>query len=139
MPMPDYASVDEYLAAQEPSAARVLKAVRAAIRKAIPRAEESISYKIPTYKIGGVAVIFFAAWKQHWSLYPASELVTNTLAAQLKKYEVHKGTIKLPYEAPPATLIAAIARLRAKEVAAKAKTKTKTKSRRARPAESSAT
>jgi len=47
--------------------------VRAIIRKALPAVEEVISYQIPAYKIGGTLVIFFAGWKQHFSLYPASE------------------------------------------------------------------
>jgi uncharacterized protein YdhG (YjbR/CyaY superfamily) len=130
MGMPDFASVEDYLAAQPDDVARVLKIVRSTIRKAIPKAEESVTYKIPTYKLDGVAVIFFAAWKKHWSLYPATTLVTTTCKRGLAPYEVQKGTIKFPYDAkPPATLIAKIAKLRASEVSAKAKPKPKAKAK----------
>lgn len=45
------ASVDEYLAAQTPEARAVLARVRATIKKALPRATERISYRIPTYDV----------------------------------------------------------------------------------------
>ena len=32
-----------------------------------------ISYQIPAYKLhGGAVIIYFAGWKQHYSLYPAT-------------------------------------------------------------------
>jgi uncharacterized protein YdhG (YjbR/CyaY superfamily) len=116
MAMPTFDSVDDYLDAQEPDIKKTLKVVRATIKKAIPKAEESVSYKIPTYKIDGTAVIFFAAWKKHWSLYPITAVVTRTLQKELAGHEVQKGTLKLPYdEKPPTALITKIAKLRARE------------------------
>lgn len=98
--------------------------MRGAIAKALPGAEESISYQIPAYKRGGTAVIYFAAWKQHWSLYPASAAVVAALGDALAPYKVSKGTIRFALSQPvPATLIARIAKLRAKEVAAAKKAK----------------
>jgi uncharacterized protein YdhG (YjbR/CyaY superfamily) len=38
----------------------------------VPKAEEAISYQIPTFKLHGSYVVYFAGWKQHYSLYPAS-------------------------------------------------------------------
>jgi len=46
--------------------------VRAKIRKALPDAQEVISYKIPACKLNGKLILYFAAWKEHYSLYPAS-------------------------------------------------------------------
>jgi uncharacterized protein YdhG (YjbR/CyaY superfamily) len=46
-------SVDEYIASQPEVVQGVLRRVRNAIRKAVPDAEEVISYKIPTYKLHG--------------------------------------------------------------------------------------
>lgn len=66
-------SIDEYIAAFAPDVQRVLKRVRSAIRKAVPGAEEAISYGIPTYKTRGRPVIYFAGWKQHYSLYPSTK------------------------------------------------------------------
>jgi uncharacterized protein YdhG (YjbR/CyaY superfamily) len=110
-------SVDEYIAAQPTAVQDILTRVRSAIRKAIPLAEETISYKIPTYKLNNRAVLYFAGWKQHYSLYPVSEHVVATLKADLASYEIKKSTIRFPLSQPvPVTLIARIAKFRAKEV-----------------------
>lgn len=122
----DFRSIDEYVAAQPAAAQAVLARVRSAIAKALPGAEEAISYQIPAFKRGGTAVIHFAAWKQHYSVYPASAAVVAALAGALAPYQVSKGTIRFPLSQPvPATLIARIAKLRAKEVAAAKKAKAK--------------
>jgi uncharacterized protein YdhG (YjbR/CyaY superfamily) len=111
-------SVDAYIAAQPEEAQAALKRVRNIIRKAMPKAGEVISYKIPTYKLHGSAVLYFAGWKKHYSLYP----VTDRLAAAFKKdfatYAVSKGTIRFPLGEPvPKELIERIAKFRADEVA----------------------
>ncbi len=116
-------SVDDYIAAQPEAVRGSLREVRAAIRKAIPKAEEVISYKIPAYRLPGGVVIFFAGWKKHYALYPATDGVVSTFAKELAPYDVEKGTIRFPYgEAIPVALIGRIAKLRAAEVAGAAKT-----------------
>jgi uncharacterized protein YdhG (YjbR/CyaY superfamily) len=113
----DFKSVDEYIASQPLAAQSVLKLVRNAIRKAIPAADEVISYKIPTYKLHGAAVIYFAGWKQHYSLYPANDAILANFNEDLAPYEVNKGTIRFPLSKPvPVKLIERIARFRATEV-----------------------
>src|SRR4029453_7229736 len=69
----DFKSVDQYIAAQPKAAQAVLKRVRSAIRKAVPGADEVISYQIPAYKLQGHTVIYFAGWKEHYSIYPAND------------------------------------------------------------------
>jgi uncharacterized protein YdhG (YjbR/CyaY superfamily) len=61
-------SVTQYIAAQPEPARRVLRHVRAALRKALPGADEVISYNIPAFKIDRGVVLYFAGWKRHWSL-----------------------------------------------------------------------
>jgi uncharacterized protein YdhG (YjbR/CyaY superfamily) len=113
-----FKTVDDYIALQPEATRRVLERVRATLRKALPRAEEVISYQIPAYKMPGGAVIYFAGWKQHYSLYPASARVAETFEKELAPYRVSKGTIRFPLSEPiPVRLIERIARLRAKEVA----------------------
>ena len=73
----DFKTVDEYLATMPDASRKVLNEVRAIIRRALPDAEEVISYQIPAYKRDGVAVIYFAGWKQHFSLYPVGEVVCH--------------------------------------------------------------
>jgi uncharacterized protein YdhG (YjbR/CyaY superfamily) len=75
-------------------------------------------------------VIYFAGWKQHYSLYPATEQVVAALRDELVPYERSKGTIRFPLTDPvPVALIATIARLRASEVTARASVKVTAKQR----------
>jgi uncharacterized protein YdhG (YjbR/CyaY superfamily) len=114
----DFKSVDEYIASQSEAVQSVLKRVRTAIRKAVPGAEEVISYKIPAYKLHGRPVLYFAGWKQHYSLYPATGHVVAAFKDDLAPYEINKGTIRFPLSQPvPAGLIERIAKFRAKDVA----------------------
>jgi uncharacterized protein YdhG (YjbR/CyaY superfamily) len=113
-----FASVDDYIAAQPESVHAALSRVRTAIRKALPKADEVISYQIPTYKLDGRAVFYFAGWKEHFSLYPASPELLAAFKKELAAYEINKSTIRFPLNKPvPATLIARIAKWRAKEIA----------------------
>jgi uncharacterized protein YdhG (YjbR/CyaY superfamily) len=110
-------SVDEYIAAQPEAAQTALDRVRRTIRKAVPKAEESISYKIPTYKLHGERLLYFAGWKQHYSLYPATKRLLAALKEDLKPYEVVKSTVRFSLAAPvPVKLIERIAKFRAKEI-----------------------
>lgn len=120
----DVKSVDEYIASQPETVQAILERVRSAIRTALPEAEEVISYKIPTYKLRGGAVLYFAGWKQHYSLYPATERVVAAFKDELASYHVNKGTIRFPHSQPvPVKLIGRIAKFRAKEVARRVKEK----------------
>lgn len=71
----DFKSVDEYIASQPEAVQGILGRVRSTICKAVPGAEEVISYKIPAYKLHSRPVLYFAGWKRHYSLYPATERV----------------------------------------------------------------
>ena len=124
MPKTDFKSVDEYIAAQPEQTQAVLRQVRGTLRKALPAAEEVISYQIPAYKLHGDRVIYFAGWKQHFSLYPAGERLVAAFKKELQGREISKGTIRFPLaESVPDKLIERIAKYRAKEVAERAKAK----------------
>ena len=116
-----FQSVDEYIAAQPSAVQGLLGSVRSAIRKALPEAEEVISYQIPTYKLHGTAIIYFAGWKKHYSIYPASDRMLAEFRTELTPYQINKATIRFPLSAPvPVKLIERLARFRAQEIAAKA-------------------
>jgi uncharacterized protein YdhG (YjbR/CyaY superfamily) len=118
----DFKSVDEYISTKPEDVQAVLQRVRSTIHEAVPAAEEVISYQIPAYKLHGAAVIYFAAWKQHYSLYPATDRVVEAFRDELAPYEVSKGTIRFPLSQPvPVKLIGRIVKLRAKEEAERAK------------------
>jgi uncharacterized protein YdhG (YjbR/CyaY superfamily) len=118
----DFKSVDEYIASQPEAVQEMLERVRSTIRKAVPEAEEVISYKIPAYKLQSGPVLYFAGWKRHYSLYPATKRVVAAFKNKLAPYEISKGTIRFPLSQPvPVRLIGRIAKFRAKEVAEPAK------------------
>jgi uncharacterized protein YdhG (YjbR/CyaY superfamily) len=127
----DFHTVDGYLATKAAPVRAVLERVRSAIRKALPGAEEGISYQIPAFRSPGGVVLFFAGWKEHFSIYPASERVVELLRDELASYEISKGTIRFPYSRRvPVRLIAGIAKIRAKEVDERVATKRATKPRK---------
>jgi len=114
-----YESVAQYLLAQPPELRALLEKVRTVIRKALPEAEEIISYQIPAYKWQGKPVLYFAGWKEHFSLYPASAALVKALSARLGGVEISKGTLRFPLTGKlPTKLISDIARFRASEVQA---------------------
>jgi uncharacterized protein YdhG (YjbR/CyaY superfamily) len=118
----DFKSVDQYIASHPRAVQRVLKRVRSTIRKAVPGAEEMISYRIPTYKLHGRPVLYFAGWSQHYSLYPCTDHLVAAFKEELAPYKVNKGTIRFPLsETVPVKLIEGIAKFRAKEVAEREK------------------
>lgn len=109
-------TIDAYIAAQPDAVRPLLVRLRAIIRKALPEAEEAISYQIPTFKIGGKPVIYFAGWKAHVALYPATGRVATELADEIAPYKVSKGTLQFPLGKPiPVRLVTRIAKLRAEE------------------------
>jgi uncharacterized protein YdhG (YjbR/CyaY superfamily) len=114
-------SVDGYIAARSAPVRRVLGRVRRAIRAAVPGVEERISYGIPAYALKGRTFLYFAAWKRHYSLYPAGKRLVAAFAHALTPYDVKGSTIRFPLSEPvPSALIARLARFRAKEIAGRA-------------------
>jgi uncharacterized protein YdhG (YjbR/CyaY superfamily) len=111
-------SVDDYIAGQPEPARPALERVRATIRKALPRATEGISHQIPIYKLDGAMVLYFAGFKNHYSVYPATAHVVGALKEELAGSLHGKATIRFAYTEPvPTRLITRIAKLRAAEVA----------------------
>jgi uncharacterized protein YdhG (YjbR/CyaY superfamily) len=118
----DPGSVSEYIAAQPEAVQEILGRVRSTIRKAVPEAQEVISYKMPTYTLYGDRLLYFAVWKQHYSIYAATEQVVAAFRDELASYKIDKGTIRFPLSGPvPVKLIGRIAKFRAKEIAERRK------------------
>ena len=115
-------SVDEYIAAQPEGVRPKLEQVRAAIRAAVPEAVEEIGYRMPGYKLHGKPMLYFAGFKDHYSLFAASGTFLSALEDELRGYELRKGTIHFPLTKPvPVKLITRIAKLRAAGIAPAAK------------------
>ena len=112
-------STDRYIAAQPEAVRPKLEQVREAIRRAVPDAVEVFGYGMPGYKLHGKPMLYFAGFKQHYSVFAASGSFFATLADELKGYETRKGTVQFPLDQPvPVKLITRIAKLRAAGIAA---------------------
>ncbi|HSC89560.1 MAG TPA: DUF1801 domain-containing protein [Polyangiaceae bacterium] len=117
MPSSGPSTVDEYIATFPSEVQSRLEKVRRAIVSGLPKtAEPCISYRIAAFRVDGRVAIYFAGWKEHYSIYPASESLVGALGDRLAGYEVQKGTIRFPLKAAvPTGLIRAIAAFRAAE------------------------
>lgn len=111
------ASVDEYLAAVPEPARSALHSLRAVIRDAAPDATEQISYGMPSYKQGR-ALVSFAAFKHHCSLFGMSGDLFDELGQELRGWRTSKGTIQFTPERPlPDALVRKIIAARLGEIA----------------------
>ena len=111
----DFRSVDEYIRTFPSDVQAKLQTLRRTIQKAVPDAEEIISYQMPAFKFHG-RLLYFSAFKDHYSLFPGSKSVRRAFKKQLFHYEGREGTIRFPLDEPvPVKLIRDIAMYRAKE------------------------
>jgi uncharacterized protein YdhG (YjbR/CyaY superfamily) len=110
MSQDDVPSIDSYIAAQPEATRRALETVRRVIRQALPGAQETISYKIPAFRVAGRIAIFFAGWTAHYSIYPVLPRIAAQLGDRLAPYQASKGTVRFPLSEPvPEALITELA------------------------------
>ena len=114
-----YSSIDEYISTFPMEVQKLLEECRAAIRAAVPDAQEKISYGMPAFALKG-NVVHFAAHKNHVGLYPTPS-GTDAFEAELSAYKRGKGSVQFPFGEPlPLELIGRIAKYRADENISKA-------------------
>ena len=113
------ASVEDYMAALSDERRAALEVLRLTIMAAAPEATETISYQMPTFRSHGQFLVSYAAFKNHYSLFPASDAVIDALGEELTPYLSGRGTIRFPAGAPiPAGIVTKIIRVRLAENAA---------------------
>ncbi len=112
--MPDPATIDDYIADFPKDVQARLNKIRQVIGKAAPKASETISYRMPTFKLNG-NLVHFAAFKEHIGFYPTPSAI-SAFEKELAPYHTSKGAIQFPYDKPiPYELIENIVKFRVKE------------------------
>jgi len=108
-------SIDEYIDSFPEDVQKIMKQLRETIKAAAPKAEEKISYQMPTFTLNGTYLVYFAGWKTHIAFYGAPRGNVE-FKEDLSAYETGQGTLKFPLDKPiPLKLIAKIVKFRVAE------------------------
>jgi uncharacterized protein YdhG (YjbR/CyaY superfamily) len=121
-----FTTPDEYIGSFPPTIQTILMKIRKTVQKAVPDAEEVISYNIPAFKSHGW-ILYYSAYTNHFSLsFPPPFTVFEAFKQALAQYEQSKSAVRFPLNKPvPTKLIIALAQFRAKENIASEKLKVK--------------
>lgn len=107
-------NIDQYIAAFPDEVQDRLQEMRSTIRKAAPKAEETISYAIPTFKLNG-NLVHFAAFKNHIGFYPGPSGI-EAFKKEFSTYDGAKGSVQFPLNKPlPLALVTKVVKFRARE------------------------
>ena len=118
--------IDQYIEQFPPDVQEILQKIRTTVAKAVPKAQEKISYRIPAFMLDGI-VIYFAAFKKHIGVFPPVR--DPRLKKEVARYAGPKGNLQFPLnERIPYALIGRIAKAHAQANAARAAAKSKKKS-----------
>lgn len=112
-------TIDEYLAPLSNEKRAALEKLRKDIKSAAPKAEECISYQVPSFRLFGRLLVSFGAATNHCAFYPGAYPI-EAHQDELKGYSTSKGTIRFSADKPlPATLVRKLVNSRIAEYAAK--------------------
>ncbi len=104
----DFKNIEEYLKTMPVEIVPKLQEMRQIIHAAAPEAEEAISYQIPTFKLNGKFVGYFAGFKDHISFYPLPK-DDEKLLKEMEPYVAGKGTLRFSLDKPlPKVLISKV-------------------------------
>ena len=83
-----------YVAALEPERRREFAKLRAFVRKNLPKARETMSYKMPTYELAGQRVCAIAAQKRYLALYLCESRALDRQRRDFSHLDVGVGCIR---------------------------------------------
>jgi uncharacterized protein YdhG (YjbR/CyaY superfamily) len=113
------ADIDAYLAPLDAVKRATLETMRQSILEILPTAEQEIYYAMPAFKVDGVALSGFAAFKNHLSYIPYSGQVIDKILPQLEPYSLghSQGVFKFAVDKPlPKEIIKLLILTRASQV-----------------------
>jgi uncharacterized protein YdhG (YjbR/CyaY superfamily) len=114
-------TISEYLKTFPQSIQKPLEQIYATIKQKAPQAEESISYGMPTFKMNGKPLVYFAGFKNHIGFY-ATPTGHKEFAQELSSFKQGKGSVQFPLNKPiPFDLIGRMVEYRVKENSAGSK------------------
>jgi uncharacterized protein YdhG (YjbR/CyaY superfamily) len=106
--------IDDYADRFPKEVQRLLNDMRLTIKKAAPKAEETISYGIPAFRLNGM-LVWFAAFKSHIGFYPGAGAMM-AFKKELAAYKGAKGSVQFPFDEPlPLALVSRIVKFRVKQ------------------------
>ena len=121
------ADIDAYIAGFPSDIQRRLEQIRSLILEIAPDAAASISYAMPTFKLNGRVLVYFAAFKKHIGLYPAP-ITLEQFKVELEPYKASNGAVQFLHgEALPLEVIGRIVRFRVGQALEQTKSGTRAK------------
>ena len=115
--MPKFATYQEYLASIPEERRAGVERIRDLAVAAAPDAVETISYDMPTLRLDGHFLVSWAAFKRHYSLFPASDVVVQELGEDIQPFLAGRGTIRFPDDQPlPDDVVTRVVRTRVTEL-----------------------
>ncbi len=110
-----FKTIDEYIRTFLKDVQTILEKMRKTIREAAPGAVETISYQMPTFKLNGKGLVYFAAFKNHIGFYPIPSGV-EAFEKELSPYKQGKGSVQFPIDQPvPYDLVRRVVTFRVNE------------------------
>ncbi len=105
-------TVETYIKSFPKDVQAILKKMRLTIKSAAPKAEERISYGVPSFR-GNGNLVYYAAFKKHIGFYPP---VPSAFKKETAKYAGPKGNLQFPLDEPiPYGLVKRIVKYKVKE------------------------
>lgn len=96
---PTFTTIDQYIASFPTEVQAILEKIRKIIATEVPEAVETISYGIPTFKLNGKFVVYFAGFKHHVSLYPIPNMNAE-FEKRIQPFIKGKGTVQFQLKDP---------------------------------------
>ena len=112
------AQVRKYVAKLPTATRRRFTELADTIRKTVPGSVEGISYGVPSIRLNGRIVVWYAGWAKHLSVYPLS--AEDRQFASERGFKTSKGTVQFPLDKPlPVSLVKRLVKSRLAALKAK--------------------